>query len=562
MPDDIPPPKPARMRGTDARPRLNLVWIAPLIALGVGGYLAVTTLTERGPEVDITFNSSGGVKVGTKVEHKAVELGSVTAVGLSDDLGHVDVHVRMQATAAPFLTDKAQFWVARLQLSGGSVSGIDSLVSGTYIEMDPGKRGGARRTQFSGLENPPGVRSDQPGTTFGLIAPEVNGLSSGTGVFYRDVLVGEVLENHAVEGNEPVRAEVFVRKPFDDRVRTGTVFWRTKGVETTVSGRGLHIEVTSLSAAVGGGISFSTPPDAPDYAGAPGGTTFRLFDDEPTATRASYNERIPCVLYVETSAAGLSPGSQVLLQGQQVGDVTGVQLAGSDAAGHLRVRVTLEILPQTLHVVGFAGSAVGLGHRLVEGGLQGKLDTVSYVTGAQAVTLAFQANPAPAHVAEDAGMVVLPTAQASASAGLSGAGGLLQSAMQVPYAEIGQSFSATLTALTARIGAVRAGKQIAPLLAMLEAARGKIRSTDASLTQTLRGLPATADRLQGLLVQANRALGHADESYGTGSSLSGEIERALAKYYDTARYTRLLADRLDRHPESIARGTTGQASER
>ena len=159
-------------------------------------------------------------------------------------------------------------------------------------------------------------------------------------------------------------------------------------------------------------------------------------------------------------------------------------------------------------------------------------------------------------------MLILPTAKAAASAGLSGAGTLLQGAVQFPYAEIGRTFNATLAALTARLGAVQAGKQIAPLTAMLEAARARIRSTDASLAQTLRGLPAMADKLQGLVVQADRALGHADESYGTGSSLTGEIGGAMAQYYDTARYARLLADRLDRHPESIVRGTTGQASER
>ena len=380
MPETVPSTEADPARGAVASRRLNLVWLVPLTALGIGGYLASETLVERGPEVDITFNTAAGVKVGTKVEHKAVELGSVTAVGLSDDLAHVDVHVRMQAAAAPYLTNKTQFWVSRLQLSGGSVSGIESLVSGTYIEMDPGPRG-ERRTRFKGLENPPGVRPDQPGTTFALVAPEVGGLTSGTGCFYRDVLVGEVLENHVGEGAEPVQAQVFIRKPFDDRVRTGTVFWRSTGVETTVSAGGLHLEVTSLPAAVQGGIAFGTPPGAPDYPVAAGGTTFPLFADEPTATRASYRQRIPYVLYVETTAAGLGAGSQVLLYGQLVGEVTGVQLVRSDALGHLRVRVTMDVLPQTMHILGSLGSTQALGPRLVAAGLQGKLDTTSYVTG-------------------------------------------------------------------------------------------------------------------------------------------------------------------------------------
>ena len=542
--------------------RVSLVWVIPGVALVVGVYLAVTTLAARGPEIVISFDTGGGLKAGTKVEHKAVELGTVTSVELSDDLGHVDVHVRMLATAEQYLTDKAQFWVARLQLSGSSVTGIDSLVSGSYIEMDPGSTKGERRTSFKGLANPPGVRSDQPGTTFVLTAPKVDGLSSGTGVFYRDVLVGEVLSNHVGEGTAPVRAEIFVRKPFDERVRTGTVFWQSKGVETKVTATGLHLELSSLQAAVSGGVSFGLPSDAAEYPAASENTSYPLFGDEPTAFRASYRERIPYVLYFESSAAGLATGSQVTLQGIQVGEVTSVGLVHGTGTEPARVRVTLDVLPQSAGVDDRHNDPAALGRRLVASGLQGKLETSSYVTNSQAITLDFHPAPSPVQFVQEDGVLVLPTAEASSSGGLSGLPGLAKQALQLPYAALGGALNATIQALTARIAAAKAGKKLAPITAMIQATRLTIRQTDARLTQSLSRLPATADKLQQVLAKAARNVGSLNDKYGTGSGLSEVIGRALAKYYDTARYTRLLAERLDQHPESIVRGTTSLGAER
>jgi paraquat-inducible protein B len=216
------PPKPPS--APDAPPRATVhrrrgfsaIWLLPIVAAVIGGYLALSNLSRRGPTITISFRSADGLTAGqTKVKHKAVDLGTVESIRLADDMSHVIVRVQMQSEAEPYLTDHARFWAVRPRLTGSNISGLETLISGGYIEMDPGASGGQSEQEFTALEDPPGVRSDEPGQTFELQAVRVGSLGSGSPVFYRDIVVGEVLGYSLPEGNGPITVKAFVRAPYD-----------------------------------------------------------------------------------------------------------------------------------------------------------------------------------------------------------------------------------------------------------------------------------------------------------------------------------------------------------
>ena len=95
-----PPPAPA---ATVRRSRISPVWIIPLIALCIAAWLGYRTVSEEGPVVELTFRTADGLTAGqTQVRHKAVQLGQVETIRLSDDLQHVIVRVRMQRAALPW----------------------------------------------------------------------------------------------------------------------------------------------------------------------------------------------------------------------------------------------------------------------------------------------------------------------------------------------------------------------------------------------------------------------------------------------------------------------------
>ncbi len=161
-----------------ARRRLPLVWLVPIVAILAAGWLGYRAVLERGPLIAITLQNAEGLEVGkTKIKHRDIELGLVEAMQPSADLTSVTVQARMNRYAEAHLTTGTRFWVERPRLSAEGISGLGTLISGAFIEMEPGPGEPARN--FVGLDDPPVVSADVPGSRYQLHADQ----PGGTGQF-------------------------------------------------------------------------------------------------------------------------------------------------------------------------------------------------------------------------------------------------------------------------------------------------------------------------------------------------------------------------------------------
>jgi paraquat-inducible protein B len=543
----------------------SAIWLLPIVALIIGGYLAITTLSERGPEVIINFRTADGLTAGqTKVKHKNVELGTVREIQLAPDMSHVIVHVRMRREAEPYLTDNARFWAVRPRLSASNISGLETLISGGYIELDPGVKEGASEREFTALENPPGVRSDEPGETFVLEAGRIGSLGTGSPVFYRDIVVGEVLGYSLPEGNGPITVKVFVRAPYDKWVRIGTHFWDASGLRVELGGQGVHVQLESLQALLSGGVAFNTPEESRDTPHPSATTKYVLYQSEADANSAAYKQRLPYVLYFQSSVSGLSPGAPVQIYGIQVGNVTGVSLQFDPTQAVARVRVTMEIQPERLKAVGgtAADTPEVVTRHLVARGMRAELVTTNYLTGSLAVSLEFPSNPVPAEIEHEGNAIVLPTIGGGLSSLTASLSDVAQKLDALPFAEIGSDASSLLETLNTLLGGPDVKQAVGSLSGTLAELQGLVRHADAGLAPLFKRLPEMSSDLQQTVAKANRLVGSADTSYGGNSQFQRDLERLMAQLNDTARSIRLLADFLDRHPESLIRGRSAQGADR
>ena len=529
------------------RSRISLFWLIPLVAAGIAAFLGYRDVQARGPTIELTFRTGDGLAAGqTRVRHKAVALGTVESIRLSEDMSHVVVSVRMTREAAPYLTDRARFWVVRPRFNAGNISGIETLISGGYIEMDPGGRDGARQLTFTGLEQPPGVRSDEPGRTFTLKAERVGSLGAGSPVFYRDITVGEVLGYDIGDGNGPVTVQVFVRAPYDDYVRRGTNFWNASGLTVQVGSEGVRVEVASLQAVLSGGVAFETPGDPHSAALIEPGTEFKLYPNQADAKASTYTASLPFVAYFESSVRGLASGAAVEFYGIQIGTVRDVKLEIDKERGTARVRVRLDLQPERIVSPDEAAreDGVEVARRLLRRGLKAQLTTANFLTGQLVVSLDLPQQPpaiAGFQLRREGEAIVLPTQGGGLDNILTAASSLADKLGRLPIEEISANLNATLRQATGTLGGVDA----------------LVRSTESTLTPALRRLPEVAAGLQDTVLRANRLLASVDGSYGRNSSFSRELERALSNVGDTARSVRQLADFLDRHPEALVRGRAG-----
>lgn len=536
-----------RPTATVRRSRISWVWLIPLVAALIAGFLAWRTLSQQGPQITITFHGGEGITAGqTRVRYKAVELGQVESVKLSSDASDVVVTVRMRTEAEQFLTDHARFWVVRPRLSSGSLAGIETIVSGSYIEMDPGQPGGNKKYAFAGLETPPAVRSGEPGTTYRLKAERIGSLGSGAPVFYRDITVGEVLDYNIGNGLGPVMLNVFVRSPYDKLVREGSHFWNASGLSVQVGGDGVHVELASLQAVLNGGVAYDAPSD-PNAKPAAAGTEFPLYRNYAEAKSAGFKARQSFVTYFESSAKGLSEGSPVEFYGIQIGNVTKVDLDLNPATAEARVRVRFEVQPERIANATTAAhdDPLEVAKRLVARGMRAQLRTSSFLTGSMVLALDFDRNAAPAELTQEGEDWIIPSEGGGLDNILASASNIANKLDRLPLDEIGANLNKTLRSASGAMASV-----------------GELAShANSGLSPAFARLPAITASLENAATRADRVLASFDRSYGKDSDIQRELSRAMVQVGDTARSIRLLADFLDRHPEALVRGRAGYSGQ-
>ena len=530
---------PPAQAATVRRSRISPVWIIPLIALAIAAWLGYRTVKEEGPVIELTFRTADGLTAGqTQVRHKAVQLGQVENIRLSDDLQRVVVRVRMQRAALPYLNEGTRFWVVRPRISSGSLAGIETLVSGGYIEMDPAaSRDGDQKLQYTGLEQPPGVRNGEPGRTYTLQALRVGSLTAGAPVFWRDITVGEVLGTDIGDGSGPVKVSIFVRAPYDGFVRDKSHFWNASGLSVQVGATGLHVEVASLQALLSGGVAFDTPQRGDPSPAAPADTEFKLYSNYNEAQAAGFTTTQAFVTYFENSVRGLGKGASVEFYGIQVGTVSDVTLEVDDATGNARVRVGLEIQPERVLGAGNAAKEdpVTTARRLVRRGMRAQLQTANYLTGQQVLSLSFAPNAPPMELQQVGNDLVIPSQGGGLDNILQAVSDMAGKLDRLPLEQIGQNLNDTLRSASGAMTSVD----------------GLVKRADSGLSPLFKSLPGITAALQDAVAKAGRTFGSLDSSYGNNSQFQRELARAMTQVGDTARSIRILADFLDRHPGGV-----------
>src|SRR5208282_3066463 len=109
------------------------------------------------------FHTAEGLEAGkTKVHYNGVDVGTVTAIRLSEDHQRVIITAQMMPKTDAFLGEDTKFWVVRPHISGANVTGLGTLISGAYIGMEIGSSTKKRR-DFEGLETEPVITGEMPG---------------------------------------------------------------------------------------------------------------------------------------------------------------------------------------------------------------------------------------------------------------------------------------------------------------------------------------------------------------------------------------------------------------
>lgn len=530
-----------------SRSRLSLVWLIPLIALIIGIWLAIKTWNEQGPVVTIEFKSAAGLVAGqTRIKFKDVEVGQVKTVNFSDDLKTVIVSAELQRTFAEFLTEHTRFWVERPRVTLSGISGLDTLVSGAYIALDPGEEGRARR-HFTGLEQPPLIKTAEAGRRVRLHAPTLGSFNIGSPVYYRRIQVGQVVGYHLEPDGKAVIIEAFINAPHDALVTPDTRFWNVSGVDMSLSTAGVQLDTPSLLAMLIGGIAFSTPDtidSGQDHAPYP--DVFPLYRNREAALAKTYARKERYLLIFEGAARGLASGAPVRLKGIDIGRVLDIQLQLDAETLAFRIPVLIEVEPERVTLRGSVSAAERqqLVGRLVKNGLRAQLKLDSVVSGALYVDLDVEANAPPGELSQYGEYTVIPTRAGSLEAMTTQLANVLAKLDALPIEQIGRDLSQA----AAGVNALTNAPELQSALDEFATTLAQVRATTTQFNQTL------TPELGNMLRESTATLERARTLLSDRSPLYVETQRTLQEVGQAARSLRQLADYLERHPEALLQG--------
>jgi paraquat-inducible protein B len=517
----------------------QLIWIIPLVAVLVGGWLAVKTILERGPTITISFKTGEGLEAGkTKIKYRDVDIGLVTSIALAEDRKRVIATAELSKDAEDFLVDDTRFWAVRPQITASGVSGLGTLLSGPYIALDPG-RSKQKRREFVALEVPPIVTRDEPGRRFILRAADLGSHDVGVPVYFRRLPVGEVIGRELDKDGTGVSIRIFVRAPYDQYVTTNTRFWNATGIDVTLDAAGFRVQTESLVSILIGGIAFQTPPDAAVAPAADASAVFHLFGTREAAMKQPDLEVHRFVFVFRQSVRGLSVGAPVDFRGVTVGEVVRIGVEFDPQAFNFVQPVEVDFYPDRLRMrARDSGTALPVPQDpeahlkriqlFVDRGFRGQLRTGNLLTGQSYVAVDFFPDAPKGKLDTSKRPLEIPTVPGSFEELEATVASILKKLDKVQYEQIGAD----------------------------------VRKVMATLDQTLKDADVlvkrldqeTTPELNRALEEARKALKNAEDTLATGSPLQTDLREALREITRAAASIRTLADYLDRQPQSLIFG--------
>ncbi|HIF50598.1 MAG TPA: MCE family protein [Thiotrichaceae bacterium] len=359
----------------------SIVWIIPLITLLVGGWLVVKTLSEQGPQISISFKTAEGIEVGkTKVKYKNVDIGVVERIKFSDDFSNVILTAEFSQGSEKFLRRSTRFWVVKPQLGLQGASGLSTLISGAYIEIEPGP--GAAQRHFVGLEKQPVVKADEQGKEIVLVTQKLGSIDRGSPIYYQGLLAGEVLGYELGNDRKSVYVHAFIKDPFDQLIRGNTYFWNVSGINVSMGADGFKVQTESIRSLMFGGIAFDTPETLEQASTDVDNLVFTLNESFDVLEERSYTRKLKFIMFFDSSVRGLSLGAPVEFKGIKVGSVLDVRLEFDKEDTTFRIPVLIEIELQRIIERGSedTSSSYRTLDTLVERGLRARLKTGSLLT--------------------------------------------------------------------------------------------------------------------------------------------------------------------------------------
>ena len=369
--------------------QISAIWIVPIVAFAIGMWMLFQFISSKGAEITIIMPTAEGISIGkTEIKSLNVKVGVVTDITLSENYDYIQVKAMMNKDTERMLNDQTQFWVVKPRIGSDGASGLDTILSGSYIQILPGNST-TKQLNFTALELPPVTSQSSKGTRVILSHKEAEKLNVGDPVTYHGFTVGRVEKTSFNLEEKQAQYQLFIFEPYNDLLLSGSQFWLTSGIDVKLNADGFNIKLDSLESILSGGVTFGVPDG--ELAGKPikdGLVQLSLFDSYEQVQEGLYKQNVEFVMEFNESIRGLSSGAPVEYRGIRIGTVLqapyNLTFSNNDTTG-TKIQVLIKIEPDRFFDKNsgiYSTTLENASEQHFKNGLKGQLKNGNLLTGA------------------------------------------------------------------------------------------------------------------------------------------------------------------------------------
>ena len=236
------------------------VWLFPLFATAIGGWLIYKYTEDRGPVVEIAFEDASSIQAGkTFVRFRGVNIGKVKDITISSDNKDVIAIVQLHRHASHFAVAGTRFWLVSPKVGFKEITGLETFFGGAYIAAQPGNPDGEPRHDFNAQKTSDTTDEFENTTAYFLDSSNAESINQGDSVTFRGLEIGSVRRSTLAKGAQLVQVQVQIFNRYVKLIRTNSSFWRKPGVQAKLGLFKSEITVNSLDTILHGGIEVFTP---------------------------------------------------------------------------------------------------------------------------------------------------------------------------------------------------------------------------------------------------------------------------------------------------------------
>lgn len=532
------------------RTRLSSVWLIPLIAMITSIWFVTQHYMQRGTEIEIRFENAEGIEAGrTLIKTLNVEVGVVTQVKINQDSQTVSVLARIQAQAEDLLRQDSQFWVVKPRVGSKGVSGLGTLFSGAYIELEPGSDYPGK-TSFVGLDNPPLTPANKAGINVFLISDSAASLNAGDPVLFKGFEVGQIAQIEILNEHK-LKTRLFIESPYDKMVTSNTRFYNASGISLQINAQSVAMHTDAMESTLIGGVAFDLPKSSKPGRQVVDGTEFNLYDNRQAIEAHPFEYSVDYLLLFDRSVRGLNVGEEVEYRGIKVGSVIDIAFKylpekQFESAHNPKVPVLIRIDPGKI-IGQDSPAARGKLSKLLEQhinkGLKAALKTGSLVTGQSFIQLDFYPDLEPGKMGKVGRYPTIPTTADDLDSLISGMTAFTHKLNQLPLEQTVNGLNTTIAQVNQTLAT--ANQTLGSIDQLANSTNGLLNSDE------IKALPA---QLKALMATANKSLAQLSPE----SELASELNATLSKLKSTLNSVQRAADTLEQKPNSVIFGSDDQ----